>query len=417
MSVEVQEAAPPKSKLSSEILGHILEVLSNLPFREDRRINLHACSLVSHQWRSSALPLLWQDMTPQLYPLKTLSSLLDFLTASRSNPAISDDYISFVRNVYIGPWVRYDPTELSEAFSLTADLLRLFSNDQLRKVVIYSPIWDTELFGSHSTLPIFSAFTHRLSHLKYFEICGVWEYGSPAIKLLNQLPTCLKTLILDNVRPNLGLDRGSQQIPFDRILSLPEISSFTLADSNLTVSRLGYGLRTWGPNLHSLILRNCPNLHDSRVIDALVDFCPNLRDLEISGQKVHQNVHQITTESMCRLVDTCQALETLHCTDLCDVTDEFLVHYGSRPRRLRTLTLKRCGAVGEGVYDLKGWKRLQKIRIEPSGRMLGMEIDSFFKKALLTDCLVLERVWYGRTQYQVNPTLDGDATMEQVPAI
>ncbi|RUS16734.1 hypothetical protein BC937DRAFT_90859 [Endogone sp. FLAS-F59071] len=412
MSIEVQEAALPKSKHSEDILGHILEVLLNLPFREDRRINLHACSLVSHQWRSVALPLLWQDMTPQLYSLKTLSSLLDFLTASRSNPAISDDYISFVRNVYIGPWVRYDPSDLSEVFSRTADLLGLFSNDQLQKVVIYSPIWDIERFGSHSTLPIFSALSHRLSHLKYFEICGVWEYGAPAIKLLNQLPTRLKTLILDNVRPNLSLNRGSQQIPFDRILSFPEISSFTLADSSLTVSRLCNGLRIWGPNLHNLTLRNCPNLHDSRAIDALVDFCPNLRDLEISGQKVHQHVHQITTESMCRLVDACQALETLHCTDLSSVTDEFLEYYGSRPRRLRTLTLKRCGAVGKSVYNLKGWKRLQRIRIEP-GRTL--EIDPFFKKALLTDCLALEWIWYGRTQYQANPSLDGNATTEQTP--
>ncbi|RUS14646.1 hypothetical protein BC937DRAFT_93512 [Endogone sp. FLAS-F59071] len=367
----------------TELLEEIFRIYIDGDFKIYADNPLLACSQVSRHWRFVALPLLWSNFSPNTHSVRTLRALASFLTASRLN---SDgnvyDYASFVSTVYLGPWqVYWSFSDVPEAVTHTVEILRLFSSNQLRKVVI-SPYASSGYWINIIQIvgPIFTTLASKIASITYFEIKGVRE---EIINLVQHLPFSLETLILEN--------HGTLTALFDRIHTLPNIRQIAITNAILTIP-FPEALQLWGSNLSSICLLNCRGIND-QILNTLATSCLNLTRLELRLNTFGAST--INDEAMQRLVDACTSLEHLSCTDSLRISDEFLKYCAAHKRRLRTIKLVRCKVTGKGVRDVSGWARMELIIITDLSRATADELWW----VLLRGCRALLLAQLGNTIY------------------
>lgn len=357
----------------TELLEEIFRFYSD-DFQSYTDNPLLACSQVSRHWRGVALPLLWSNFNPHNHSVRTLQALASSLTASRLNrDGNVYDYASFVNTVYLGAWRLYwSPPDLPEAVTHTVEILRLFSSNQLRKVVIHSSPRNWPNF--HQTVvPIFTTLASKIANINYLEIKGIREYDDLVISLAQHLPFSLETLILENVSASYGI-YSTHKAFFDRIHILPNIRQITITSVTLPAVLFSEALQLWGSNLSTICLLNCRNI-DDKILNALATSCFNLTRLELKHRNMFgASTSTITDEAMQRLVDSCTSLEHLSCTGISSISDEFLKYCAAHKRRLRTIELMWCKVTGNGVRDVSGWARMELVNITGLSRAMADEL-------------------------------------------
>ncbi|RUS25047.1 hypothetical protein BC938DRAFT_472702 [Jimgerdemannia flammicorona] len=331
----------PSPRLPKELLTEIFTLLSpNIDALEHHfgRSTLFECSLVSRDWHTAALPLIWSYLRIDCYNLSSKRTFERLASSMTGAPQILARGIGLVANIeLIVPPIGVEPN-LSELLPSIVQTLQLFSRDQLRRIDIS--------YMHHRNNTFFSALLSTLFPL----ICGLQHleiYG------ISSIPT----------------NRQDFPASFDRIFSLEKVENFSLSSLNTIPPEYLLGcLRTRGPQLRRLNITNCQSLLCESILRAVTDHCPNLTTLELRLHRSHVNPslrQDITENTLCRLIDLCPRLKELRLFNIYAVSNIFLAHCAGRAHCMRALYIHDFlfRTTGEGVVDLSAWEGIRELVI------------------------------------------------------
>ncbi|RUS24838.1 hypothetical protein BC938DRAFT_473001 [Jimgerdemannia flammicorona] len=391
------------SNFPPELISRVFTFLSNKEDAIRHHIGytaLYACSLVCHDWRATALPMIWSKLNLQStsQKIRIHERLSRSLTESRSHAATENhaDRANHIVMIDLSADMYALEEHWSEVTAPVFHILRLFSPDQLHTVNLHFPHfyftplqWRVDPNAS-SGLPstLFPALTRNLKHLSVSCLCSSCT-DSDAI--LQNLPDRLEALHLT----------GSSDSPWyksatslDRILSLSKLRNLHACDLRLTVSHLERGLRSWGPRLQHLRITDRIDPLEDALVRALTAHCPSLQSLGLQVDLGDSEPLQVSNDALVALFGSCASLERLVLRGCSAMSNGLLAVCASQGRGLRVLEIDDPFGrlTGEGVVDLSGWVRLEKFIVEDSvwsGERIDM--DEAFVLAVKTKCHALTK--------------------------
>ncbi|RUS28756.1 hypothetical protein BC938DRAFT_481481 [Jimgerdemannia flammicorona] len=379
--------APPT--LPFETLTNVFQALDIYEVIEDHvtHSDIFNCSLVSHNWRVAALPLLWENIlflfgdAVEYANRKFDFKISDWERLASSLKLEHDDAlqnhfdrVSYIRNVQLCAIHRDRGPMLDNATASVYCIAKLFRPSQLWCI-------DISLTNCYPQEPyidilrsIFPELSQNVKHLNFADngcklrnIVKSNNGAFPFIEddiILKNLPKSLETLTL--IGEYLDTDQTPAEANYDDIFTLPKLRKLGLRHLYIGAEQLEQGLQTWHPDFAWLEVNHSADLCRSSVVWGLANYCHNLRKLILRYWKYAGATHpppDISEDSLCHLIDSCQHLNTLKLVQVTNVTNRFLAHCAAYACNLSHFEIKQPGIhlTGEGIVDMSGWKQSMRI--------------------------------------------------------
>ncbi|KAF9310819.1 hypothetical protein BG003_008065 [Podila horticola] len=308
---------------SQDILHHIL-TLGSLA-----QSDLRACCLVNSDWAATGLALLWRN--PQCHTLLAFRLLLDTLRHEQDQPA----------RVLLLPSTHSRERSVRRASTMhsSSPSARTLTTSQSLAILPtpYRPHCPPKEYG----IPFHGKRSyHRAQFIRTLDLHAVAGYLS-----LHHLE-----ILARSSRIGLrALDLHTIQLPFSEhllaiLVASKQLRSLTLGPIELPpVEDLSY-LKPCLSSLTELRLMSCPDTVDDAALGFLLRHSPQLRQLEVHGEK-------FTDRSLEFIATTCVELESLVLeTPL--MTDVLIAQITTGCTKLRSWRLIDCTALSETTVEL-----------------------------------------------------------------
>lgn len=309
---------------SQDILYHILSLTSLT------QSDLRACCLVNSDWAATGLALLWHH--PQCHTLLAFRLLLDTLRHEQDQPA----------RVLLLPSIHSRERSVRRASTMhsTSPSARTPTAPSQSLAILPTP-YRTYCPPKEYGIPFHGKRSyHRAQFIRTLDLHAV--AGSLSLHHLEILARSSRIGLR-------ALDLHTIQLPFSEhllaiLVASKQLRSLTLGSIEFPpVEDLAY-LKPCLGGLTELRLMSCPDTVDDVVLGFLLRHSPQLRQLEIHGEK-------FTDRSLEFIAITCVELESL-VLEVPLMTDVVVAQITTGCIKLRTWRLIDCAALSETTVEL-----------------------------------------------------------------
>ncbi|RUS28613.1 hypothetical protein BC938DRAFT_481672 [Jimgerdemannia flammicorona] len=425
----------PQPTLPPEILHHIFSIFptDDAQGHVNDCTPLFCCTAVSRDWRSVALPMVWNQLHLLCNTDPThLDALKRFFRLMDSGAALKNgfDYAGYIRKITISVTGFRRDLNIAMVMPTFVRIFGLLAPGQLNTLEVHIPERYPAAFSQ-----ILAALVPLMTSLKSFYLEDSHGSLHDADNLVRHLPLSLEELDLtgehsydddDDMFVFAQMPDPLAQPPLlaqppppaptpavapkppdhTHIFTLPNLRHVTLKNqTSLPAASLAHGLQTWGARLTCLSLIFCDKLYTDAVLRALASHCPRLTSLTLVIPDRTSVTHQLITDrALADLLDACHSLESINFCNVHAVSDRFLARCAAGPaaRALRSIDIQHAGPqlTGSSVVDVSGWAKLEELSVSyrwMEGWEGGTrkEMDARFVRAVRDGCKAMKLCWLG----------------------